>query len=79
MDQAFSRNVVEGRCDAWASDLEGVKQIVECSYHLQSERFFLVLNFSPVRKKSEDIHLCVDFRNLNRTSDNNNYPVSSME
>ena len=33
----------------------------------------------PVRKKSGEIGLCVDFRNLNRASDKDNYPVPPME
>ena len=33
----------------------------------------------PVRKKSGEIRLCVDFRNLNRASDKDNYPVLPME
>jgi len=28
---------------------------------------------------SGEIHLCVDFRNLNRASEKDNYPVPSME
>ena len=38
-----------------------------------------VSNLVPVRKKSEEIRLCVDFRNLNRASDKDNYPVPPME
>ena len=33
----------------------------------------------PVRKKSGEIRLCVDFRNLNRASDKDNYPMPPME
>ena len=32
-----------------------------------------------VRKKSSEISLCVDFRNLNRASDKDNYPIPPME
>ena len=32
-----------------------------------------------VRKTSGEIRLCVDFRNLNRASDKDNYPVPPME
>ena len=38
-----------------------------------------VSNLVPMRKKSEEIKLCVDFRNLNRASDKDNYPVPPME
>jgi hypothetical protein len=38
-----------------------------------------VANLVPVRKKSEEIRLCVDFRNLNRISKKDNYPLPKME
>ena len=38
-----------------------------------------VANLVPVRKKSGEIRLCVDFRNLNRSSKKDNYPLSKME
>ena len=36
-------------------------------------------NLVPVRKKSGDIRICIDFRNLNRVSLKDNYPVLAME
>ena len=38
-----------------------------------------VANLVPVRKKNGDIRLCVDFRNLNKASEKDNYPVPPME
>ena len=38
-----------------------------------------VSNLVPVRNKSREIRLCVDFRNLNRASDKDNYTVPPME
>jgi ribonuclease HI len=38
-----------------------------------------VANLVPVRKKSGEIRLCVDFRNLNRSSRKDNYPLINME
>jgi hypothetical protein len=38
-----------------------------------------VSNLIPVRKKNGEIRLCVDFRNLNKASDKDNYPVTLME
>jgi hypothetical protein len=38
-----------------------------------------VANLVPVRKKSGEIKLCVDFRNLNRSSRKENYPLPKME
>jgi hypothetical protein len=38
-----------------------------------------VANLVPVRKKSGEIRLCVDFRNLNRSAKKDNYPLPKME
>jgi len=38
-----------------------------------------VLNLILVRNKCEDIHLCVDFWNLNKASDKDNYLVPSIK
>jgi hypothetical protein len=38
-----------------------------------------VANLVPIRKKSGEIRLCVDFRNLNRSSRKYNYPLPNME
>ena len=38
-----------------------------------------VCNLVPIRKKSREIKLCVDLRNLNRALDKDNYPVPQME
>jgi hypothetical protein len=38
-----------------------------------------VANLVPVGKKSGDIRLCVDFRNLNRVSLKENYPLPKMD
>jgi hypothetical protein len=38
-----------------------------------------VANLVPVRKKSGEIRLCVDFRNLNRSSLKDNYPLPKMD
>jgi hypothetical protein len=36
-------------------------------------------NLVPVRKKNEEARLCVDFRNLNKISKKDNYPLPNME
>jgi hypothetical protein len=36
-------------------------------------------NLVPVKKKNGEIRLCVDFRNLNRNSKKDNYPLPNME
>jgi hypothetical protein len=38
-----------------------------------------VANLVPVRKKSDEIRLCVDFQNLNKVSLKDNYPLPKME
>jgi hypothetical protein len=38
-----------------------------------------VENLVSVRKKSGEIRLCVDFRNLNKASEKEKYPVPPME
>jgi hypothetical protein len=38
-----------------------------------------VANLVPVRKNNGEIRLCVDFRNLNRSSKKYNYPLPKME
>jgi len=38
-----------------------------------------VANLVVVRKKNGDTRLCIDFRNLNKSSQKDNYPVPSME
>jgi hypothetical protein len=38
-----------------------------------------VANLVSMRKKSGEIKLCVDFRNLNRSSNKDNYPLPNME
>jgi hypothetical protein len=38
-----------------------------------------VANLVPVRKKSGEIRLCVDFKNLNKSSKKDNYPLLKME
>jgi hypothetical protein len=38
-----------------------------------------IANLVPVRKKNGEIRLCVDFRNLNKCSKKDNYPLPKME
>lgn len=38
-----------------------------------------IANLVPVRKKNGEIKLCVDFRNLNKCSRKDNYPLPKME
>ena len=36
-------------------------------------------NFVPVRNKTDEIRLCIDFRNLNKVSLKDNYPLPKMD
>eukprot|EP00253_Pinus_taeda_P014994 PITA_14994 len=36
-------------------------------------------NLEPVRNKTGEIHLCIDFRNLNKVSLKDNYPLPKMD
>ncbi|GLJ23907.1 hypothetical protein SUGI_0454270 [Cryptomeria japonica] len=38
-----------------------------------------VANLVPVRKKNGEIQLCVNFRNLNKASEKDNYPLPSLD
>lgn len=42
------------------------------------KRFKWVSNLVPVRKKNGDIHICIDFRNLNKVYEKNNFPLPPM-
>ena len=38
-----------------------------------------VSNLVPVRKKNGDIRICIDFRNLNKACQKENFPLPTME
>ena len=38
-----------------------------------------VSNMVPVRKKNRDIRICIDFRNLNKACQKDNFPLPPME
>ena len=56
-----------------------VKKLLDARIIFKVRHLEWVSNLVPVRKKSGEIKLCVDFRNLNRASDKVNYPVPPME
>jgi hypothetical protein len=56
-----------------------VKKLLEAQIIVPLRYFEWVANLVPVRKKSGEIILCVDFRNLNRRSKKDNYPLPNME
>jgi hypothetical protein len=56
-----------------------LKKLLDAKIIFQVRHSAWVANLVPVRKKSGEIRLCVDFRNLNRASEKDNYPVPPME
>jgi ribonuclease HI len=56
-----------------------VKKLLDAQIIVPLRYFEWVSNLVPVRKKSIEIRLCVDFRNLNRSSKKDNYPSPKME
>ena len=56
-----------------------VKKLLDAKIIFKVRHSEWVSNLVPVRKKSREIKLCVDFRNLNHASDKHNYRVPPME
>jgi hypothetical protein len=56
-----------------------VKKLLQDQIIVPLRYFEWVANLVPVRKKSGEIRLYVDFRNLNRSSKKDNYPLPKME
>ena len=56
-----------------------VKKLLLARFIFLVRRSTWVANLVPVRKKNGEIRLCMDFRNLNRASEKDNYPVPSLD
>jgi hypothetical protein len=56
-----------------------LKKLLDAKIIFQVRHSVWVANLVPVRKMSGEIRLCIDFRNLNRASDKDNYLVPPME
>jgi hypothetical protein len=56
-----------------------VKKLLDAQIIIPLRYLEWVANLVPVRKKNGKIRLCVDFKNLNRISKKDNYPLSKME
>ena len=56
-----------------------VKKLLESQIIIPLRYFEWVANLVPVRKKSGEIRLCVDFMNLRRSSRKDNYPLPKMD
>ena len=56
-----------------------MKKLLDAKIIFKVKHSEWVSNLVPIRKKSGEIRLCVDFRNLNSALDKYNYPVPTME
>jgi hypothetical protein len=56
-----------------------VKKLLDTKIIVPLRYFVWVANLVPIRKKSGEIRLCVDFRNLNKSSLKDNYPLPKMD
>ena len=56
-----------------------VKKVLDAKIIFKVRHLEWVSNLVPVRKKYGEIRLWVDFKNLNPTSDKENYPIPPME
>jgi hypothetical protein len=57
-----------------ASSQRRIEQTVGSKNYIPVRHTQWISNMVPVRKKNGDIRLCVDFRNLNKASEKDNYP-----
>ena len=56
-----------------------VKKLLDAQIIVPLRYYEWVANLILIRKKNREIRLCVDFRNLNRSSKKENYPLPKME
>jgi hypothetical protein len=56
-----------------------LKKLLDAKIIFQVRHSTWVSNLVHVRKKTGEIHLCVDFWNLNKASEKDNYPIPPME
>jgi hypothetical protein len=56
-----------------------VKKLLDAKIIVPMRYSEWIANLVPVRKKSGEIRLCVNFRNMNRISRKDNYPLPKME
>ena len=56
-----------------------VKRLLDAKIIVPLRYYSWVANFVHVRKNNGEIRLCIDFRNLNRSSLKDNYPLHKIE
>jgi hypothetical protein len=57
----------------------GVKKCMHANIIVPLRYFEWLANLVPVRKKNGEIRLCIDFKNLNRSTLKDNYPLPKMD
>ena len=58
---------------------KGIKKLFEEKIIVALIFSMWVANLVPVRKKNGEIRICIDFRNLNRVSLKDHYPLPKMD
>ena len=56
-----------------------IKKLFEAKIIVALRHSKWLANIVPVRKKNGEIRICIDFRNLNRVSLKDNYPITKMD
>lgn len=59
--------------------MKEVKKLLDAKIIFPIHHSTWVANLVPMRKKNGEIHLCVDFHNLNLASQKDNYPLPSLD
>ena len=59
--------------------MKEVKKLLDAKIIFPIRHSTWVENLVPVRKKTGEIRLCVDFRNLNLASQKDNYPLPLLD
>ena len=56
-----------------------IKKLFEAKIIVALRFSHWVVNLIPVRKKNREIRICIDFRNLDRVSLKDHYPLPKMD
>jgi hypothetical protein len=59
--------------------MKEVKKSLDAKIIFPTHHSTWVVNLVPIQKKIREIHLCVDFHNLNLSSQKDNYPLPSLD
>jgi hypothetical protein len=56
-----------------------LNKLLDAKIIFQARHFAWVANLVLVRMQTSEIHLCVDFQNLNKAFEKHNYPLPPMD